>query len=340
MMCAVIALGFTSCEHKDLCYHHPHTAKIKVVYDWTDAPDADPEGMCAFFYPLDGDVTGNQPRRFDFIGSNGGEIELPVGRYRVITYNNDTESTLMRNSHDWDLHSAFTRDGGIFEPVGGDATGRPPRRVNEDDQRIVITPDMLWGCTATDVEITETGISYVCVPEKDNGQWDNKPIQNSEQVITLYPHELVCHYTYEIRNVTGMENVSQMSASLSGMSPELFFGDERLHQESVILPFEAAKAPDGSKRIVGAFLTFGHSEQNTDPHRLNLYVWLNDGSKWVYGATDESKFDLTGQVHSAPDKRHVHLVIDGLDLPQPMTGDSGMDPWVDDWQVVDEEIIM
>ena len=44
----------TSCEHKDLCYHHPHMAKIYVEFNWQNAPDANPLGMCVFFYPEDG----------------------------------------------------------------------------------------------------------------------------------------------------------------------------------------------------------------------------------------------------------------------------------------------
>lgn len=33
---------FTACEHKDLCYDHSHTTQLEVVFDWTEAPDADP----------------------------------------------------------------------------------------------------------------------------------------------------------------------------------------------------------------------------------------------------------------------------------------------------------
>ena len=28
-------IGLTACEHKDLCYDHPHFAKVRVVFDWT-----------------------------------------------------------------------------------------------------------------------------------------------------------------------------------------------------------------------------------------------------------------------------------------------------------------
>ena len=87
LLVAVVAIGFASCEHKDLCYHHPHTVKIIVNFDWAFAPDADPTGMCLYFYPQD----GGKPRRFD-LSKTGGEISINVGKYNVIAYNNDTDS--------------------------------------------------------------------------------------------------------------------------------------------------------------------------------------------------------------------------------------------------------
>ena len=41
----------------------------------------------------------------------------------------------------------------------------------------------------------------------------------------------------------------------------------------------------------------------------------------------------------APEKRRVHIVIDGLTLPEPITG-GDMDVAVDDWIVVNEDITM
>ena len=69
------------------------------------------------------------------------------------------------------------------------------------------------------------------------------------------------------------------------------------------------------------------------PHKLVLYVWLKDGSKYYY------TFDVTDQVDEAPEKRRVHIVIDGLTLPEPITG-GDMEVAVDDWMVVNEDITM
>ncbi len=58
-----------------------------------------------------------------------------------------------------------------------------PKRA--EDERVVICPDMMWGCNAMNVEITEAGLSYECVPFEDKdktGGW-----KSTEHIITLYP---------------------------------------------------------------------------------------------------------------------------------------------------------
>ena len=327
------AFVLIACNHKELCYHHPHTATIRIVFDWRDAPDAHPAGMCVYFYPQE----GGSGQRFEFTGTTGGQIDLRVGKYQVLCYNNDTEAVQFFNTDDFSTHSAFTREGNVLEPIYGNGTNYAPRANGAEEERVVISPDMLWGCTATEVEITDAGISYVCIPESEKDMWLGQPVENKEQVITLYPHELVCTYTYEVHNVNNLKHAVQMCGSLSSMAPTLMLGGEELGRECVTIPFEAHS--DGVSTISGKFYTFGHHERNMNPHRMVFYIVMNDGAKYMYGA-DSKKFDVTQQVHAAPDRRHVHIVIDGLDLPQPIENGSGFDPSVDDWEVVEEDIII
>ena len=328
----------TSCEHKDLCYHHPHAVKIKVQFDWTNAPDANPEGMCVFFHPIledgrDAEDLGSAVR-FDFQGMKGGEVDLQVGRYRVICYNNDTEGVLFKGKEWFDTHQAYTREGHIFESIYGNASQYAPRAEGTEEERVVISPDMMWGSTAYDVEVTDEGLSYTCIPFKDK---DEVRVEALEHIITLYPGELICTYTYEIRNVNNLKSVTQMCASLSGMSGGLFFGNEELYKECVTLPVEANKGDETT--IVGRFLTFGHHPDNAQEHRMLLYVWLDNGDKVCYGQHSD-KFNVTDQVHQAPDKRHVHLIIDGLDLPEVISNGSGYELEVDDWYEVYGDIYL
>ena len=97
---ALLAMILFSCEHKELCFHHPHVVTVRVDFDWKNAPQANPEGMCVFFYPEE----GGAPIRFDFAGKDGGPVEIKVGRYRILCYNNDTESLLFRGMEGFDTH--------------------------------------------------------------------------------------------------------------------------------------------------------------------------------------------------------------------------------------------
>lgn len=340
-----LTLLFSACEHKELCYQHPHTVALKVEFDWSYAPYAElnqaVEGMCLWFYPVDeeGRQTGN-PQRFDLSGMKGGTIEITVGRYEVLYYNNDYETVQFRNTDRFWRKECFTRDGSLFEPIYGNTYRDAPRAEGTEGERVTITPEMMWGDHAMNVDIRETELSYWFVRD---GETERTTIDRDELRLTLMPHEQVCYYTYEIRNVENLDAVTQMCASLSGMSGSVFCAAEQVSQEYVTVPFNAAA--DDETTITGDFCTFGHYDPETDvareetgraqtaPHKLTLYAWMKDGSKYYY------TFDVTDQVDEAHNKRRVHIIIDGLTLPEPMTGDD-MEVAVDDWIVVNEDIIL
>lgn len=308
---AALTLLMTACDHKELCYVHPHEVKLKVTFDWSYSPEAKPAGMVVFFYHEDYSST---PYRMDFEGREGGEISLIPGKYRVLTYNNDTETVRIGNTHDFDTHYAFTRDCHILEPIYGNGLPSPPRSEETEDERVVITPDMLWGDNEIDFIVTGT----------------------EDQTITLYPRELLCHYSYEVRNVKNLKHVSQMSGALSGMSPSMILTTEELHTEPVTHPFEAWR--DGESTIRGEFYTFGHHTDVDKPHKMSFYLVMDDGSKYSY--TNAPNLDVTEQVHSAPDRKRVHIIIDGLDLPTPIENGNGFKPEVDDWDDIQQDIEM
>lgn len=205
----ILVVGvFASCEHKDLCLHHPHTATVRVEFDWMNAPEAHPAGMCVFFYSMD----RSGYRRFDFADIKGGPVELEVGTYRVIFHNNDSEVDLCRGTDDFDTHESYTRDAYIFEPLYGNTSGIAPASI--EDEQICLSPDALYGGHALEVEVDQSGVSYVCV--SSTGERKTRE-SHSELVITLYPEKKTCTYTYEIRNVKNLKYTTQMSGSLSGL---------------------------------------------------------------------------------------------------------------------------
>lgn len=296
------ALVMSSCNHK-LLEDGEEASRIRVEFDWSDAPEANPQGMCVYFY----NAANGTHHRFDLPGMNGGYVELPYGDWHIITYNNDTEGLLFDSDHDFDLHTGYTRDGNILEGALGNGAASAPRAAGTSSERVTITPDMMWGESRRLHNIAET--------------------PGGETVVTLRPHELVCIYSYEIRNVKNIDRIIKMCGALTGMSSSISFGDEALGTSSSTLAIPAQKGTNST--ITGQFYTFGHHDLNPDPHRMTLYVWLDDGKKLVYG-TESQNWNVTEQIHNAADRRHVHYIIDGLDIPDEDSG-SWFDPSADDW---------
>lgn len=329
-------LPLASCDHKELCYHHDHKVTLRMAFDWRDAPEAAPQGMVVWFYPMDG--TEGAILRLDLPGTKGGEIKVPAGKYHIISYNNDTELSRIDGTGAFHTHHVYTREGSLLEPVQGNLSPRsdnqPPRPDGTENERVTVSPDEMWGCNALDVEVTEQGVSYLCFPLEEKDDWYGRPPIVTEHVITLYPHELLCRYSYEVRNVRNLESVTNLCGVLTGMSPALYLHDESLATECISLPLPAYKAD--ATTIRGEFFTFGHHPGNKAPHRFGLYLWLNGGKSLFYGK-DEADFDVTDQIHAAPDPHRVHFVIDGTKLP-PVSSDKGWGPSFDDWNEVNQDI--
>ena len=299
----------SSCEHKDLCYDHPHGVDMNLVFDWRTAPDADPERMMAYFFP----VGGGQPIKYEFMNKNGGKLEsLPSGTYRVLCMNSDTEKALIKGEGAYDTFEVFTNSTSLLEGLGVMVATEP---VRAGDESAVATPDMIW----TD------RLESLTVSGSDGGG-----------TITLYPAESVTRVSCEIRNVQNLQHVTNVSGSLSGMSQSYFAGKDKLSGVRVTHPFALSKS--GEKVITGEFLSFGHCPDTDIQHLLTVYAVLEDGSKWFY---EFDKDDVTRQIHESPDQRHIHIVLDGLPFPKPITGgNGGMYPTVDDWFDVNVDIDM
>lgn len=301
----ILSCLLASCNHKELEDAPEPPTRVRIVFDWSDAPDATPAGMCVFFYNPD----DAQYLRFDFRGKEGGYIELPYGVWHVITYNNDVEGVTINNTYSFHSHYFSTRDGNLLEGALGNSMPVAPRAPGSETERVTITPDMIWGET------------------RENHIVEVKPGEN-EAVVTLKPHELCATYSYEIRNVENLGHITNMCAALSGMSSGLILHQEVLDRESATLSLPATAADE--KTISGKFYTFGHHPENDNPHRMTLYVWMDDGRKLAYGISTSPKWDVTDQIHSAPNPKRVHYIIDGLDIPSPIPGGMfGAD--ADDW---------
>ena len=305
----LVVLAVSACRHKELCFDHAHTADVNVIFDWKYAPSARPESMALYLFPKG----GGEQLRYDFTNRNGGTVRVPAGEYEAVCINSDTKDISYVNRNDRRSFEVSTRSTALLSslsPLGVSSKGAP--RAN-NEERIAQSPDMLWTDMVEGIEIVLSA--------------------GKRQTIVLYPKVSVSNISVEIRNAQNLKYVNGVSCSISGLAGGLFpgLGCNSLTKELVTIPFESVMSVENST-VTGATRTFGHCPLDVNKHILTVYAVLANNSKWYYA------YDVTEQVHKAPDQRNIHIVIDGLPLPKPITNGGGFKPEVNEWQVVEIDI--
>ncbi len=332
-------LAVCSCDYKDLCYDHTHEVTINVVYDWENAPEAFPDGMCIYFYNAE---DGSFYDRWDFSATKasgthvqGGQIKLPAGTYSVITYNNDTEGVFFSGTDEFSTHTAFTAENSVYDGALGNTGGSPSSSRTssrtyssiEDlatDNTVYNNPSMMWGVTALDVVITQGSISYTTT--KGTSGATVVKSADSDMTLTLYPHELVATYIYDVINVHNLKYAYLVFGKLSGMASNLNLATAELGPEVYPMPFSSSLTlgnTDEDGTISGSFLTFGNVGE---VNYMVFYAMLTNGDNWY------NVYNVTDQVQAAEDPMHVYILIDGMELPVAISDGEGFNPYVDDWQ--------
>ncbi len=303
------ALTLSSCHHKDLEYATP-VADVVVVFDWRDAPDADPSSMGLYLYNTD----DNSSLRYIFDNKNGGPLHAPLGQYSALCINSDnTDWARVTDTDDIDGFEILTHDVSMLTGQSLQ-TYALPRAAGTETERMVATPGMLWGSRLDNIDLI---------------------YHEGTTTVTLYPEELICRYTVTVLDVENLEYArgASIDATLSGMAQGYMLGLMRPSDTAVTMPFSLA-APKSGESLNASFLTFGVTPTRSLSHILTIYVILADGTKWYY------TFDVTDQVNEAPDPRHVDIIVRGISLPTPISGGSGFIPDVNDWQAVDVDLDM
>ncbi len=284
------SVAMTSCEHKDLCYDHGHSVEINVKFKWDAAPDADPNTMVVNFFSLD----GKHVARREFSSRDGGVVKVDEGEYKILFHNGEME-TVNEDIDSYDLYGLVTNDESLLAPMSRDMKA-PPRPEASAEEPVKATAETVWAGKC----------EYVMVERDKKGQ-----------VVELYPEEATAHYTVEVVNVENLRDNINISAALSGLSERLNISRSAAAGKPVTVPFSIDRKDD--RTIEAQFLTFGHCpDDNAVPHILSIYT-----SGKVY-----FNFEVTDQVHNAPDDKNIYIKIDGLTLPK--EGET-VTPAIDDW---------
>lgn len=282
---------------------------------WNLAPDADPQGMAAFFFGKD----GNAVWRFDLVGKDGGEVRLPMGDYAFVTLNDDT-AVLFEDTGSYESMFLSTASCGLL-PGATDRSGEDvPVRIISPAEETVMCPEMLWYDSSPCVSLGIDRLSYVDLSGGDS-------IRVSPfLILPAHPRSIVCKYHLVVTGVSNLEGVSRISAAISGMTGQIKIADLSHSRQGVTLPFQAARS--GESGIYGEFLTFGLTSDPSVRNILSLFVWLVDGTRHCY------EFDVTSQTTGADDPMDVWIRLQGLELPVADDNHGSFDVTVDRWNTI------
>lgn len=291
---------------------------LSVRFNWAQVESpASPASMALSVF-----ADGAQPVQVAFAGRDGGVVSLLPNTYKLIGFNDDTESLFSRGDNwEWfEIYAQRTELSRISRMFHG--TRSVPVARGTESEEIVFEPDELWTAALGDTRITTDTMQTVVMP--------------MQSAITEY------HFT--INNVQNLSYAVGITGTLSGMSSSWFPAQQKGSDTHCIIPFELSG--EGST-LEGTIRTFGHcpgeDADNHAEHMLTIYAEMKDGSK-VYFVSD-----VTEAMH---DPNHINeddggtgntdipIVIDELPLPKPITNGSGLQPAVGEWTEINIPIPM
>lgn len=303
-LCLLAALcSLCSCEHKELCYDHPHSASVRVTFDWSEVgAHALPEGMRVAFYP----VQGGSPWIFDCPGGRDRIVEIPEGEYLALCYNNDTEDIVWSNS---DMYDSFTA--GTW---GAEAPDGTPCRL---------TPDWICGDHCAGVVDLED------LP------------QGTETEVPFTPVPMVCTCTFEVNGIRGLQYISGIQCTLSEMVGSLRMADDDFPGNMPETLLFSGKTEGG--QIKGGFYTFGPRDRDRDDERAHVFTLFLKSRKGKLHVLEADVTEQIHRVPSEGRLHNIHLIIDfDYDIPEEPIGgdDSGFDPGADEWDDDNQDIVL
>ena len=319
---ASLAVFMTSCQHKDLCFHHrDHAYRYHVAIeadyrqDWEENhgyndwqiswPDhympyddlrpEKPTGLRVINTNSDGESNIHN------IGADGGVVTLYEGVNDILFYNNDTEYIVFSRTDNGATTRATTR-------TRTRATFKPSQFAHENEESMT-PPDMLYA-------------RYY------QGYYAEKVLDPEQLSVTLHPLVFTYKIRYEFKD--GLEFVSMARGALSGMAESVKMNTGDTSDEAVTILYDAEVTDYGVRALVNSFGVPGYPPPNYptkvgNKHALNLEVLLKNGR------TVSFSFDVTEQVASQP--HGGVIIVDGIEITENVgtQGSGAFDVTVDDW---------
>lgn len=249
-----------------------------------------------------------------------GYIIADPGRYHLLVYNFDTETTLVRNAHLYWKAEAYT------DEIDSYLLDRLPNRAGSDE-RVVRTPDHLFVDHHEDVAVPFT---------------DRVDTLRNAAGEPFFASSLVKSYYLQIR-VKGIQWISSATAMLTGMAGSAVLHESHAREDDPATIYfdmqraDAAQRTGGESVLYTTFNTFGKLPDRSNELKVTFNIITTDGRALT------ATIDIT-EKFSEPDavERQWLLLQEVIDIPEPDKpgGGGGFSPDVDDWEDITTDIII
>lgn len=328
----VIALA-GSCEHKELCYYHPHTAPVRVNVDWSRFPMETPTGMTAYSY-LIGDADRNVYRMISH-NINYITLDLEAGFFNTIVFNqSETEF-------------------GSFEFVNLDDYSSAQVRVlqvksnwyesKSNGTKVGTEPEWLAVGRAERIEVTEAMVDQA---EKEYLEQNKDIISRSgtksyHDVGTITPTSVVKQVEFNVYG-KGLYNLRSARAAMEGMAEGRYLSTGKPFPTRVAHTLDTwsmtTEPNDPSSGYITSIVsTFGLPEGHTGKateNKFSISLLLVDNETIL--TYDYNIGDLLVELNQLSDLEEK--IVINLELPErlpdvlPVGGSGGgFSADVDDW---------
>ena len=203
-----------SCNHDELCYHHPHDANVRIDVDWSKFVEEVPTGMSVMVYPQ-GEGAGKAITQQTNTISHA-IFSIPAGRYHSIVYNQSPSeygSISFRGMEQFETAEVYANPTDSRWYVSrGDDDGRvvtdPEWLATDHVENMVVIPEM----------VEQTGQDNLTQLTSSRGR-----VENSFLIGEHTPLNIVYTVTVKV-HLEGVYNLRSARASLGGLAEGYWLG--------------------------------------------------------------------------------------------------------------------
>lgn len=266
-----------------------------------------PERVRACFY----DINSHKMVHETFLPAEGGFVNIPAGTYDLIVYSLGTRTTQVKDEDSRAAGYAYTNSANtkvrFASRVGTGEEGEQGESIIE--QTVIYEPD------------------HIFVGRREGIVVPVRADIDKTVVIECEMESLVESYSFEVRNVIGIDRIDKAEVYITGQAPLRYLWDARRPNRPAAIYF-VASLNEKKGHIYTVFNTFGKYPG------LSNYVFLNVRVKDTSGNLYQWEFDVTDQFDN-PDNVHHEIIIDEtVEIPEAGSSAGGFSPSVRDWEII------